>query len=1426
MRKYYLILLFLSILSVYPAKGGVEIRSAKITTTEGLANNSTRHIFQDSKGFIWMSTLNGLSRYDGNSFVTFLPDPKNKLSLADHRITWVTEGKNGFLWIATAPELYSCYDLKKDCFVDFTGNGEMRQRYSHLKQMPNGDVWLWHESNGCRKVVYRDGKFSSTVFKKERGNLPSDKVKFVIEGHKGTVWIGTDDGLVRVENDKSSIALSHVVCARITYHNQTLYMVSADGQVYAAGTDGKVKSVIRIFGKEKVFSSMHIQHYWVVFTDKAGYVFNMNTRKVENDKPQFNIPGCNAMQDNVGNWWVFNRTGRMWHFNSKTLAVKAFQLMPQYRMDFIDEERYHVVQDERGIIWISTYGNGLFAYDTHTGQLQHFSHNLEGTSPVSSDFLLYVMEDRTGDIWVSSEFSGISHLSVVNEGASRFFPADERQVDRSNTIRMLHRMDNGDIWMGSRTGRLYQYDASLKQLKMEKDFHSNIYSVHQAKDGTLWIGTRGNGLCVGGKWYVNNPSDASTLTANHIYDICEDNKGRVWLATFGGGLNLAVKQGDSYTFWNFFNQAYMQRQMRVLKKDAKGWLWAGCSDGLYVFHPDSLLANPRSYYHYNNENQSLKTNEVRCICRDSKGRMWIGLAGGGFALCTIDKGYGNITFKYYTTANGLCNNIVEAIVEDRHGDLWIATEYGVSRFNVKKSEFTTFFFSTTILGNVYCENTGCMDKSGRILFGTNYGLTVIDPDKVSASDKISPVTLTNLLVNGTPVHPGDAGSPLEQSLSYSNEIRLKYNQNSFEIDFSTFDYAMSNQTKYTYKLDNYDKEWSALSPLNFAAYKNLSPGTYTLHVKACNSSGVWTPHETTLKIVVEPPFWRTTWAFLLYVVLLAALGYLAYRLMFNFNSLRNRIQVEKQLTEYKLVFFTNISHEFRTPLTLIQGALEKMENYGRLPKELAESVKLMSKSTQRMLRLVNQLLEFRKMQNNKLALSLEETDVVAFLHEIFLSFNSVAESKNMHFTFVPSQPYFKMFVDKNKLDKIVYNILSNAFKYTPSGGNVSLTVQVDGERKQLEITCTDSGVGIPKEKQGELFSRFMQSSFSHNSVGIGLHLTHELVNVHKGSITFKENPTGGAVFTVTLPTDPAVYQEKDFLVPGNLLEEENKKEVIPANEPELVASAEATDKPINKKKILIIEDDNDIREYLKNEMNPYFEVAAEADGQAGLKKAQSYDADLIICDVLMPGMNGFEVTKRLKGDFGTSHIPIILLTAMSSNESHLQGVESGADAYITKPFSPKLLLARVQKLLEQRERLREKFSNSLSMKSPTICTSSRDKEFADKIDVIISKRISDPQFSVEEFASIMGLGRTVFYRKVRGITGYSPNEYIRLMRMKKAAAMILEGKLTISEIAFRVGINDPFYFSKCFKNQFGVPPSAYGKEAKEGEAKDKTEPTA
>lgn len=1425
MKNTLLIFTFLSfcISSLYAS---VEVRSNKLTTGDGLANNSIRYMLQDSKGFIWMGTVDGLSYYDGNSFVSLYPDPDLPVSLADPRIRNMEEDSNGFLWIATLSSLYSCYDLKHGCFVDFTGCGEFKQSYSKKIIASDQSIWLWDISNGCRRVVYQEGKFSSQAYKKELGNLSSDEVQFVYESNDspGHVWIGTKQGLWKYHDGKlEAMDVNNQSWEHIFSYDQYTCIITDKNEIYRHSLSDnsieKIASLTDLGDRGGITGSLRLQHQWVMFTASGSYVLDPVNGKLSRFS-RLNIKNGNVTRDNKGNAWVHNYTGNVWYVNTATGDIKPFRFLSPEHLGYIDVERYSIIHDSRDIIWITTYGNGLFAYDLNTGGLQHFTFEVSHSSHINSNYLQYIIEDRTGGIWVSSEFSGLSHLEILNKGTLRIYPNGENTSDRSNTIRMLLRGKNGNVYMANRMGTLYEYDADLNNILRKESFTHNVYSICEDNEGQLWIGMRGIGLRIGpDQWCRYSSQDKHSLSNNNVYSIYRDRKGRMWIATFGGGLNLAVKTDNGYQFKHFLQESYGEKRVRVMQEDRNGMMWVGTNNGIYIFHPDSLINSPKNYLLYNHLNETFPSNEIRCLLNDHEGNMWIGTTGAGFAICQPGDDYRHLTFDCYSIKDGLPNGVIQSIVEDQDNKMWIATEYGISRFTPATKQIENYYFSSHTLGNVYSENTACTTGDGRLLFGTNYGLVVLDADKVNNMEKSVPTVFTGLHINGAHMLPSMEDSPLKETMSYTHELELKHYQHSFVVAFSTFNFS-NGASKYSYRLLPYDTEWSIPSTQNLATYRNLPPGKYKLQVKACNVAGIW-GEESTMEISIAPPFWQTTWAYLIYLVLIGIACYFSFHIIRNFNRLRNRITVENQLTEYKLEFFTNISHEFRTPLTLIQGALNKLLSIENPPQEMQRPLRTMDKSTRRMLRLINQLLEFRKMQKNKLALSLEETDVIAFLYEIFLSFKDTSESKNIDFSFEPSQPSYKMYIDKGNLDKVTYNLLSNAFKYTPSNGKIIFKTDILEDKQQLRIQVIDNGIGIPKEKRSELFKRFMQSSFSHSSVGVGLHLTHELVNVHKGSISYDENIGGGSVFTVVLPTNSEMYQEKDFLIPNQILieeDEQHSKEFVREEKPE--NTFRPTVDPLNKRKVLIIEDDTDIREFLKEEIGVYFEVEVAADGTSGFEKASTYDADLIVCDVLMPGMNGFEVTRKLKTEFTTSHIPIILLTALDMEEKYQEGIESGADAYITKPFNVSLLLARIFKLIELRDKLRQKFSNEPGVAHSILCTNDKDRKFSEKLNEILNEHISDPEFSINDFAGMMGLGRTVFYKKVRGVTGYSPLEYVRVMRMKKAAEMLLTEDLTIAEIAYAVGINDPFYFSKCFKTQFEVSPSAYRKKL----LKDENEP--
>lgn len=947
-------------------------------------------------------------------------------------------------------------------------------------------------------------------------------------------------------------------------------------------------------------------------------------------------------------------------------------------------------------------------------------------------------------------------------------------MDFSNVVRMVKKMNDGTVMVGTRAGSLYHYSADMSQVLGKSHFDSNVYGIVQMPNGETWIGTRGKGI------YGAKGLD---FKDRNVFCMASDAKHRMWIGTFGKGLSLVYPRKDGYGVKTFFADSVGLNEVRCMVIDKHGVLWCGTSGGLIRIPVDEFVKDASRYKTY------VRDYEIRDVIVDRQGRLWLSASGDGLVQVEPGDGETEPKFHVFNTSNGLVNNLVQSVVDTPDGNLWISTQQGVTAWNARKKSFENYMFSRNPMGNVYNENSAVCLDDGRVVLGGNYGLTIIQPSRLSHVSGLTDVVFT--------------------SYPYSDEITLTYEQRSPNIHFSTLDYSDVRNVKYTYRLEGFDQAWSQPSSTPWAAYQKLPAGKYLLHVKACTSDGTW-GKESTLVIRIKPPFYLTSWAIMIYVLLVLGVIILVVKFVHDKNVLRNRIRLEQELTRYKLVFFTNIAHEFRTPLTLMQGSLEKEKRImkaNRWQTELEKTIRVMDKSVQRMLRLIDQLLEFRKMQAGKLKLSLQETDAVMFVKGICRMFDDAAESKEIAYSFESSEPAHAMFLDQQMIDKVVFNLLSNAFKYTPAKGTISVSLSFTDV---MTIRVADTGVGIPQEKREQLFSRFMQSSYTGESFGIGLHLTHELVRTHHGEITYQENEGGGSVFVVTIPLQKDCYEASDFLVKDSpILKADLAKERDGQEEKTTDAVPSAPSAPLNRRTILLIEDDNDVREFLLSELESCFDLKVASDGKTGIAMAKELDVDLIVSDVMMPGMNGFELTKRLKNSFETSHIPIILLTALSTDENVLEGTESGADAYITKPFSPQLLMARILQLLNQREILRQKFGKEPQEIRSAMLSNEQDSLFVKRLDSIVYSRLGEQDLSVDKVAGLLHLGRTIFYKKVRGTTGYTPNEYIRVIRLRKAAELLKEGEKNVSEVAYAVGFDNPYYFSKCFKEQFGMPPSQY-----------------
>ena len=1349
----------------------IEVKAKRVTIQDGLPSNVVTDMQQDQKGFLWFSTHNGLARYDGNVVTTYLDKDSTGASAFIGRTKKALEDVTyKKLWVYSSSETFTCLNMVDGKVEKYCQEIE-KLHFTKWKLVRDGMFWLWGAKDGAMLVDYRSGSFLIRRF--AQAEIGSSRVPLIDSLDKDNVVLCTTDKVFLYSEGRLSCIAKGMRMSRTHPFHHEMLMVSEKGDVYVL-RQGKLQrfSHVAYVDGEVATGDLLLGNRWIVFTNRRSFSIDVRTGKVAECEGEWLIPNGRVLTDNKGRKWIYNKTGVLRLVRQDKLVPLI--LFPQQTTNYIDHERFHIVEDNHGLIWISTYGKGLFVFNQNLTQSQHFVADKLGESPIASNYLLGIIADRHDGVWVSSEYGGVSHIQVMDKGVERIYPNGEGNMDFSNVVRMVKKMNDGTVMVGTRAGSLYHYSADMSQVLGKSHFDSNVYGIVQMPNGETWIGTRGKGV------YGAKGLD---FKDRNVFCMASDAKHRMWIGTFGKGLSLVMPRKEGYEVKTFFADSVGLNEVRCMVIDKHGVLWCGTSGGLIRIPTDEFVKDASRYNAY------VRDYEIRDVLVDRQGRLWLSASGDGLVQVEPGDGEAEPKFHVFNTSNGLVNNLVQSVVDTPDGNLWISTQQGVTAWNARKKSFENYMFSRNPMGNVYNENSAVCLDDGRVVLGGNYGLTIIQPSRLSHVSGLTDVVFT--------------------SYPYSDEITLTYEQRSPNIHFSTLDYSDVRNVKYTYRLEGFDQAWSKPSSTPWAAYQKLPAGKYVLHVKACTSDGTW-GKESTLVIRVKPPFYLTSWAIMIYVLLVLGVIILVVKFVHDKNVLRNRIRLEQELTRYKLVFFTNIAHEFRTPLTLMQGSLEKEKRImkaNRWQTELEKTIRVMDKSVQRMLRLIDQLLEFRKMQAGKLKLSLQETDAVMFVKGICRMFDDAAESKEIAYSFESSEPSRAMFLDQQMIDKVVFNLLSNAFKYTPAKGSISVSLSFTDV---MTIRVADTGVGIPQEKRAQLFSRFMQSSYTGESFGIGLHLTHELVRTHHGEIAYQENEGGGSVFVVTIPLQKDCYEASDFLVKDSpILKADLVKERDGQEEKTTDAVPSAPSAPLNRRTILLIEDDNDVREFLLSELESCFDLKVASDGKAGIAMAKELDVDLIVSDVMMPGMNGFELTKRLKNSFETSHIPIILLTALSTDENVLEGTESGADAYITKPFSPQLLMARILQLLNQREILRQKFGKEPQEIRSAMLSNEQDSLFVKRLDSIVYSRLGEQDLSVDKVAGLLHLGRTIFYKKVRGTTGYTPNEYIRVIRLRKAAELLKEGEKNVSEVAYAVGFDNPYYFSKCFKEQFGMPPSQY-----------------
>lgn len=1222
--------------------------------------------------------------------------------------------------------------------------------------------------------------------------LPDDNVRNIAQDSKGFIWMGTPGGLYRFDNYfYTTYKYQETGNTKLLNNNHITALYNLPDDKMLIAEQG---------GKFSVFDVN--QNKFVDVPEKQKRQMYDNARKARFDRkalmPHKTIidNGGNVINDNLGNMVVLDTTGLIWFIDKNTGETIKMRVFDQALYPLISSKKYKVVTSrKKGLIWVSTNGCGITVHDRKAKTTQHIR---QESGLISTDFIVDMYMDNNDDVWVADEFHGVVCLTAREQHTTAKLIDPNAMTLRGNQVYVMKWMPDKTLLIANTLGDVYKSDPSLRIPPKPTLRNMDIHSVCFDRKGGMWIGTRQKGILTADKkWLAHDPKDPSSVSANNIYYMLCDSKNRIWVAPEDTHLDLAIRTKDgSYKFRHFFNKDFAAR---VMLQDRKGTIWVGTRNGLYRFDPDKLVEDPSDYKQVMSAGE-LHHCDVSCIFEDSKGRLWIGTIGDG-AYC-IDKSEETEDGNVAKPINDLISKEVHSIIEDRNGVIWMGTNKGMTCYNTLSNRITYHYDEYNLMRNFHADNSACLLPDGRLAFGTNAGIVIYNPrQSAMGSGKGRRLSITDILVNGVSVGQMEEGIAQKDRSGKVNAIRLAHNQNSLTVRFSTFNFRSATSTRYSYYLEGYDKAWSELSAHSFASYKNLPPGKYTLHVKACDN-GTFSNEEGRLCVIISQPWWNTWMAYLAYVILAIAIGYVTYRQLRTIYRLRQRISIEKKLTEYKLQFFTNISHEFRTPLTIICGSMQRI-NSQTLPAEMRQPISNMQKSVGRMTRLINQLLEFRKMQNGKLRLAVEQTDVVEFLKEIYLNFKDIADNKQIAYVFISQEKTKTAYVDRSHLDKIVYNILSNAFKYTPSHGEIRMTLSFHGNK--MTVRVEDNGIGIPKEKRPELFQRFMQSSFSNDSIGIGLNLTKALVDVHHGSISYEPNKPKGSAFIVELPIGRDDYGEDDFMGTSHELLE-NRMETKSAE------YKEVANKPMNDRTVLIVEDDSDVMDYLRGFMQRFFIVHTAMDGVEALRILETLRPDLIVSDIMMPLMDGLEFTSRVRNTDETRDVPIILLTALTDDGKRIRGMENGADAYITKPFDPQLLITTAAKLLEKHDMLKERYMKKApdtKVALPEIIIDERDRRLLDSLDLWLEKHLKDPLLSVDEAAAAMGYSRTNFYKKVKSITGQSPADYIRTLRLNKAAELLKDETTTVAEVCYEVGFSKPNYFAKVFKDQFGVSPKKY-----------------
>lgn len=1306
--------------------------------------------------------------------------------LSNNAVTSIYQDKYGFMWFGTYEGLnrYDGYNFKV-----------FRNNLTDSTSLVNNWIVAIHEDE--RHNIFVGTKKGTNLYNITTGKF--SKIRFRSDNKKG---LFTSSEPI---NEFASDALGNVLIA------------TAGQGLLIYGTNSTIAKQVPFYNEKKRLDAYHVQSVrvdtdnkiWVFVQEYGLGIYDYKANRIKLVERRISNAKC-IIPDNIGNIWIGNEYG-LFQYN---IAHKTFNIYNEASGFLSNNNVYGLTVDQAGILWISTDGGGITTYDIKNNKPGYIKPGRD-KGMLTSGAVNTVFEDKDGRKWIGTLRGGIN---ILDENKNRF------KTVTSNPLREYGLISNF------------------------------IISFCEDQLGNIWIGTDGEGLSYWNRKnnhfvnYSHKFNDQTSLTNNNVPGILKDEYDEIWLTTYGGEVNKFDKATGTFRYYPCYNTETRghDRNAWSIYQDKNKNIWVGtCTDGgTYILNRktdkfdlfDAKLANVISINEdrrgglwmgtfsslikvdlkaKNHKTYPLNT-AVRAICEDKKGNFWIGTEGAGLLLFDRKSG----TYQTFSATNGLPGNTVLNILEDEAGYLWISTFNGLSRFNPADKTFKNFYETDGLQSNQFNYNAAIKLTSGELLFGGIKGFNIFRPAEIKPNIAQPKLLITGLRIGNVP-YEEDGNFVGKKSIYDLDRIVLPYDRAIVSVDFAALEYSSPNKISYSYYLEGWDDTWNRAGNNRTVSYSKLREGTYKLRIKSTNAEGTWLDNEQVLIVKVLPPWWRSAWAYILYASILSGILYLYLSYQKRQTALKYQIELanlkmtqEQELNEKKLAFFTNVSHEFRTPLTLIINPIKEFLNSSKQidSKELT----VVYRNARRLLSLVDQLLLFRKSDADNL--KVQRTNLVVFCKEVYFCFSQQARTRNITFNFVCEQEAIEIYIDKEKIEIALFNLISNAFKFTPNGGTITLVVNdfSDG----VEIHVIDTGAGIPESVGNKLFDRFYQffekNVSSEPGFGIGLYLVSKFTKVHSGTVSYTSNPGGGTDFMIKLLKGashfPAQQVYEDINETPIFLDELIADTIYPTLQDIEDEDFGSDDIVTEKPGILIVDDNEDIRNYIKQLFKTSYIVYEARDGEDGLALTHAQMPDIVITDVVMKELSGVELCRNIKEDPKLSHIPVILLTSSSSAEIKLKGIEGGADDYITKPFDKDILIARVSNLLKSRTTLQNYFYNEITLKSSNSKVSKENKEFLERCIFITENHLDNPHFSIKTLADEIGMSHSALYKKVKTISGKTINEFIRYIRLRKAAQLFINSEHNVNEVAFQSGFNDIKYFREQFFKLFELKPSEYIKK--------------